>query len=86
MILLGAEQQGMEMTLDEAFERAHLLTTEGIREQVVRDKIKSSVKKREAGFTLKPSSSKPHTNTGGQKQGAQFEGEVNQHLAKVFNK
>lgn len=88
-ILLGAEQQGIskdELSVDEAFERAHYIVTEGVREQVVRDKIKSSVKKREAGFTLKPSSSKSPISDTGKKQGRQFETDVGRHLTTVFNK
>ena len=58
LIILGAKSQGVAMTLDEAFENAHLLVTEGIREQVVRKKIKSEVKKRDGSLTLEPSTSK----------------------------
>lgn len=89
MILLGAEQQGMdkdEFTLDEALERAHLIVTEGIREQVIRNKIKSTTTKRQAGFTLQPSSSKASTDSKGQKSGTQFQTDVGQRLAKVFSR
>jgi len=73
------------MVLDEALERAHFIVTEGVREQVVRDKIKSSATKRQAGFTLKPSSSKTPTDSKGQKAGTQFETSVGAHLKKIFN-
>lgn len=58
LILLGAQQQGMDMSLDEAFERAHLLVTEDVREQTIRKKIKKEAVKRSKGITLEPADSK----------------------------
>jgi hypothetical protein len=56
LILKGAASQGMEMPLQEAFERAHLLVTAPVREQAVRNKIKAQAVKRSRSLTLEPSS------------------------------
>jgi len=56
LILLGAEKQGMDMSLEEAFERAHLLTTEGVREQAIRKEIKAKAVKRNKAITFEPTS------------------------------
>jgi hypothetical protein len=56
LIMKGALSQGMEMPLNEAFERAHLLVTAPVREQAVRNKIKSQAVKRSKSLTLEPSS------------------------------
>jgi len=56
LILLGAEKQGMDMPLEEAFERAHLLATEGVREQAIRKEIKAKAVKRDKAITFEPTS------------------------------
>jgi len=83
LIVLGAKSQGVAMTLDEAFENAHLLVTEGIREQVVRKKIKSEVKKRNGSLTLEPSTSKTTVDSG-KVTGKEREDRAGTRLKKVF--
>jgi len=58
LIMLGAEKQGVEMPLEEAFERAHLLVTEDVREQTIRKSIKAKAVKRQKSLTLEPTGSK----------------------------
>lgn len=57
-LMVGRKSQGFEVTALEALEDAHLLVTESIREKVITDGIRSSLKKRSKGRTLRPSDSK----------------------------
>jgi len=54
-IIAGHELQGEQLSTVEGLQLAHLVITEPIREQIVREKITSQVKKRSKGITLKPS-------------------------------
>ncbi len=83
LIILGAKQQGVEMSLDEAFEKAHLLTTAKISKEVVRKEIKSDVKKRSKSLTLAPSASKGIVKDG-KLTDNEREDRVGQRLKKVF--
>ena len=82
-ILAGATQRGVEMATDAALEKAHLMATAGVREQVIRKDIKSKSKKRAKGITLKPSSSSRPSGSG---ELTMEKAEVNAsaRLAKVF--
>jgi len=82
-ILSGAEQRGLTLTLSEAFDKAHLMATAGVREQVIRDEIKSKSKKRAKSITLKPSSSSRPSNSGGLST-KDVESNASARLAKVF--
>ena len=53
--------------LPEALERAHLLVTEGMREEVIRDKIKGTSRKRANSMLFKPSDGKSKDNGKGGK-------------------
>lgn len=57
-ILTGYRMRGIEPSIESVLEKAHLVVTEPIREQVIRDGLKSSAKKREKGMTFRPSKSK----------------------------
>lgn len=57
-LMFGKKAQGIDISVSEALEDAHLLVTEPIREKIIADKIKSSLKKRSKSKTLRPSSSK----------------------------
>jgi len=83
LILTGAKQQGMDMPLDEAFERAHLLVTEDVREQTIRNKIKKEAVKRSKGVSFEPSDSKKVTPTG-PKTKEQIHQNAKAGLQKVF--
>lgn len=54
-LLEGAAKLDMEMSIPDALERAHLLTTQPIRDKIIRDDIMAKVVKRSKGITLKPS-------------------------------
>ena len=84
LIIQGAKSQGIEMPLEEAFDRAHLLVTADVREQVIRTKIKAEVTKRQAGLTLAPSSSKA-VPVAGAKTLHKAEENAGKNLAKVFS-
>ena len=84
-ILLGAKQQGMEMPLEEAFERAHLIVTEGEREQTIRKSIKASAMKRAKSLTLAPTGAVKVPNTG-QKTRTEIEANAKATLAKLKSK
>jgi len=84
LIIQGAKSQGIEMPLEEAFDRAHLLTTADVREQAIRTKIKAEATKRQAGLTLAPSSSKA-VPAAGVKTRQKAEENAGKNLAKVFS-
>lgn len=83
LILLGAQQQGMEMPMDEAFERAHLLVTEDVREQTIRKQIKAKAVKRAKSITFEPNSSAKVVNSG-KKTKTEIEAKAGQALQKCF--
>lgn len=83
LIVKGAKQQGIDMPLSEAFERAHLVAVAPLQEQRIRTKIASSATKRQKGFTLKPSAAgKP---IGGKPTQNQIEAEIKEKMAAVFS-
>lgn len=57
-IVLGSQQQGREITVEEALESAHLLLSEPMREEAMRTELKAKIVKRAKGVTLKPKKSK----------------------------
>lgn len=64
-LISGKAAQGIKISDAEALEDAHLLVTEPIREKIITDGIRSSLKKRSKGKTLQPSESrKTASNTG----------------------
>jgi hypothetical protein len=83
-IIAGHELQGKNISTAEGLQLAHLVITEPIREQIVREKITSQVKKRSKGITLKPSgaaSTVPAaTGQGGKKSYEQAEANLQQRL------
>ncbi len=83
LILLGAQQQGMEMPMDEAFERAHLLVTEDVREQTIRKQIKAKAVKRAKSITFEPNSSTKVAGSGN-KTKTEIEAKAGQDLQKCF--
>ncbi len=82
LILLGAQQQGMEMPMGEAFERAHLLVTEDVREQTIRKQIKAKAVKRDKSITFEPNSSVKVANSG-KKTKAEIVANAEQTLQKL---
>jgi len=72
-IIAGNELQGKQISTVEGLQLAHMVITEPIREQIVREKITSQVKKRSKGITLKPSGSGLATGTVATGQGVKSE-------------
>ncbi len=63
-LIAGKAAQGIKVSDAEALEDAHLLVTESMREKIITDEIRSSLKKRSKGKTLQPSKSqKASSNT-----------------------
>lgn len=58
MILSGHRMRGINLEPEQALEKAHFMVTEPIREQIIRDNLKATAKKRKRGMTLRPSKSK----------------------------
>lgn len=84
-IITGAEAQGRKMNVDEALMLAHLSISEPLREQIIREQIKSDVVKRNKSLTLKPNSSKPAENIKPTTRN-DLETITAQRLAKTFSK
>ena len=66
-LISGAKVLGKDMDVEDALERAHLLTTQPIREKMIRKDIMDKVKKRSKSMTLKPNSKSSPANTGKKK-------------------
>ena len=86
-MVLGAQVQGEAMPLDVALGRAHLMVSEGMREQAIRAEIKSQIKAKAKGVTLTPSSSGTGVSTGlnpdGTKTQAQLEADTAARLQRM---
>ena len=86
-MVLGAQVQGEAMPLDIALGRAHLMVSEGMREQAIRAEIKSQIKAKANGVTLTPSSSgtgvPSGTNPDGTKTQAQLEADTTARLQRM---
>jgi hypothetical protein len=57
-ILGGMRMRGMNPSIEEVLEKAHLVVTEPIREQVIRNSIKKTAKQRESSMMFRPAKSK----------------------------
>ncbi len=82
-ILLGAEMNNREMSIDEAIRVAHLNVSESQRTKVIRDELKASITKRSKSLSLKPSSTSKTESTG-KKTEAEFVETTQGRLDKVF--
>jgi hypothetical protein len=93
-LMAGAECAGQSMDAVTALERAHMMVSEPIREQAIRDQIKGEATKRKKSMTLRPSDSKRSANSisdvGGGEQKPRTREElvesVGEKLDKVFNR
>jgi len=66
-LIAGKAAQGIKISDTEAMEDAHLVVTAPMREKVITDGIRSSLKKRSKGKTLRPAVSKSNASSGGAK-------------------
>jgi hypothetical protein len=87
-ILTGLRMRGVDATVEQVLEKAHLLVTEPIREQVIRNSLKDTTVKRKK--TLRPSKSKKTStavsasvNSGKPKNRQELLNRVDQRLASV---
>lgn len=87
-IMAGHGVRGQKIEVEQALERAHLIVTEPIRTQVVRDSLKATVTKRKKSMTFRPSESKRSSNTESSKprNRKELENAVQQKLDSVFKK
>jgi hypothetical protein len=84
-IIAGSESQGREVTPEVAMEMAHLSVSEKHRTEALRVELKSKVKKRANGVTLKPAKSKKVvTETDAKKTDKQLEVSVGNKLKSMF--
>ena len=88
-IMAGHGVRGQKIEVEQALERAHLIVTEPIRTQVVRDSLKATATKRKKSMTLRPSESKRSsdsmtTDSSKPRNKRELEQSVQQHLNKVF--
>ena len=66
-LLAGSTMQSHPMSLTEALERAHLLVTDGMREEVIRSDIKKTATKRKKSLMFRPSEGRGKQSGGGGK-------------------
>ena len=82
-LLAGAAMQAHPMELPEALERAHLLVTEGLREEVIRSSIKKTATKRKNSMVFRPSEGKSKKGDSG---GKPKKGELESRVAGLMKK
>ena len=90
-IMAGHSVRGQKIEVEQALERAHLIVTEPIRTQVVRDSLKATATKRKKSMTLRPSDSKRssdsiNTDSSKPRNRGELELAVQQKLDSVFKK
>lgn len=90
-IMAGHGVRGRKIELEQAMERAHLIVTEPIRTQIVRDSLKATATKRKKSMTLRPSDSKRssdsmNTNSSKPRNREELVQSVQQNLDAVFKK
>lgn len=86
MIMVGHRMRGIDLKTEEALEKAHFMVTEPVREQVIRDNLRTTATKREKSMTLKPSKSKRSSrdeSQGKPKNRKEFIRKVEQKMASV---
>ncbi len=61
-IMTGLRMRGIDLPVEQVLEKAHLVVTEPIREQVIRENLKKNAVTRKKAMTYRPSKSKKTTN------------------------
>jgi hypothetical protein len=90
-IMAGHGVRGQKIEVEQALERAHLIVTEPIRTQVIRDSLKATSIKRKKSMTLRPSESKRssdsmNTDSSKPRNRKELEQSVQVNLDSVFKK
>lgn len=83
-IRLGAAESGEKLTISDVLQRAHLQLTEPMREEMVREKISSKIKKRAKGLSVKAGTKKVPKTPSTKDAGKQLEIVTKARLKKVF--
>jgi hypothetical protein len=89
--MAGHGVRGQKIEVEQALERAHLIVTEPIRTQVIRDSLKATSMKRKKSMTLRPSESKRssdsmNTDSSKPRNRKELEQSVQVNLDSVFKK
>ena len=93
-VILGSEAMGRSINPLEALERSHMVVSEPVREQVIRNTLKKTATKRKKSMTIRPSSgtrsvAKVATDAGGNAKPRtrdELNASVQEKLNSVFNK
>jgi len=85
-VLAGAELQGRDMDYDEALHLAHLVVSDNIRETIIRNEIKSKIKERSKGITVKSTGGGKHSQDGQPTSEIELEKKTAGRLSKMFGK
>ena len=90
-IMAGHAMRNQKIEVEQAMEKAHLIITEPIRTQVVRDSLKATATKRKKSMTLRPSESKRsgdnmNIDSSKPRNRGELENAVQQKLDSVFKK
>ena len=84
-IRIGADFSGEKLTVSDVLERAHLQLTEPMREEMIRGKISSKIKKRAKSLSVKAGLKKvPKTPSSAKDVATQLEAKTAARLKKVF--
>ena len=94
MVMLGSEAMGRSIDPLEALERSHMVVSEPVREQVIRNTLKNTATKRKKSMTIRPSSgtrstAKVATDAGGNAKPRtrdELNASVQEKLNSVFSK
>lgn len=83
-IRMGAEFSGEKLTVSDVLQRAHLQLTEPMREETIREKISSKIKKRAKSLSVKAGTKKVPKIPSSKDAGKQLEVTTKARLKKVF--
>lgn len=83
-LISGAAYQGRKLSVEDALTLAHDSVASGLKETIIRDKIRKDVKTREASITLKPTAQGRATAGGPPKDRAELVSRTEDRLAKAF--
>ena len=94
LVMLGSEAMGRSINPLEALERSHMVVSEPIREQAIRNKLKKTATKRKNSMTIRPTAgtrsvAKVATDVGGKRRPKTREElitSVQENLDSVFNR
>ncbi len=83
-IRLGAADSGEQLTISDVLQRAHLHLTEPMREEMIRGKISSTIKKRAKSLSVKAGTKKVPKTPSSKDAGRQLEIVTKTRLKKIF--